>query len=112
MRGDMMLSLATTFVRGPRVFAAMEIRRCNFPGCYNPGLRPPIAFRIAGVTHMPSFRSSFTRRALNAQGLASFTLQQFGTEFTAGPWKLTLSQLVRGADAASQISTASDQNAA
>jgi hypothetical protein len=107
-----MLSLATTFVRGPRVFAAMEIRRCNFPGCYNPGLRPQIAFRIPGVTHMPSFRSSFTRRALNAQGLASFTLQQFRTEFTAGPWKLTLSQLVRGADAASQISTASDQNAA
>lgn len=61
---------------------------------------------------MPSFRSPVASRALSAQDLASFTLQQFDTEFTAGPWKLTLSQLVRGTDAASQIAAASDQNAA
>lgn len=61
---------------------------------------------------MPSIRSTIIRRALNAQDLASFTLQQFGTEFAAGPWKLTLSQLVRGANAAAQIAAASDQNAA
>lgn len=61
---------------------------------------------------MPSSRSSITGRVSNAQDLASFTLQQFGTELTAGPWKLTLSQLVRGADAAGQIAAASDQNAA
>jgi hypothetical protein len=71
-----------------------------------------IAACAAGVTDMPSNRSPVTSRVLNAQDLASFTLQQFGTEFTAGPWKLTLSQLVRGADAASQIAAASDQNAA
>jgi hypothetical protein len=61
---------------------------------------------------MPSFRPQIASRVLNAQDLASFTLQQFGTEFAAGPWKLTLSQLVRGADAAAQIAAASDQNAA
>jgi hypothetical protein len=44
--------------------------------------------------------------------LASLPLQQFNTEFAAGPWTLTLSQLVRGADAAGQIAAASDQNAA
>src|SRR6478735_5307339 len=72
----------------------------------------PIAVRLVGVACMPSFRSPVASRALSAQDLASFTLQQFDTEFTAGPWKLTLSQLVRGADAASQIAAASDQNAA
>ena len=59
---------------------------------------------------MPSFRSPVAGLALNAQDLASFTLQQFGTELAAGPWKLTLSQLVRGADAASQLAAVSDQN--
>lgn len=61
---------------------------------------------------MPSFRSPVAFHALNAQDLASFTLQQFDTEFSAGPWKLTLSQLVRGADAAAQIAAVSDQNTA
>lgn len=60
---------------------------------------------------MPSSRTSVTSRVLAAQDLASFTMQQFGTEFAAGPWKLTLSQFVRGADAAAQIASASDQNA-
>jgi hypothetical protein len=61
---------------------------------------------------MPSSRPSNASRALTAQDLASFTLQQFGAEFAAGPWKLTLSNLVRGTDAAAQIAAVSDQNAA
>ena len=39
-------------------------------------------------------------------------LQQFGAEFTAGPWKVTLSDLLRGEDATARITAASDQNAA
>ncbi len=60
---------------------------------------------------MPSSRSSVSARALPVHGLASIPLQSFGTEFSAGPWTLTFSQLVRGADAAAQIAAASDQNA-
>lgn len=61
---------------------------------------------------MPSSRTSPASRVLTAEDLATFTMQQFGTEFPAGIWKLTLSQLVRGADAAAQIAAASNQNAA
>lgn len=71
-----------------------------------------LAACFAGVIFMPSVRSSVANRFLQAQGLAALPLQQFGMEFAAGPWKLTLSQLVRGADAAARIAAASDQNAA
>lgn len=60
---------------------------------------------------MPSPQSPSMTRILTAQDLSSLPLQTFGTEFTAGPWKLTLSDLVRGADAAAQIAAVTDQNA-
>lgn len=60
---------------------------------------------------MPSSRTAVPRPFLTTQDLASLPLQQFDTELTAGPWKITLSQFVRGADAAAQIAAASDQNA-
>jgi hypothetical protein len=49
-------------------------------------------------------------RTLTAQDLSSLPLQQFGIEFTAGPWKLTFSDLARGADAATQLAAVTDQN--
>lgn len=61
---------------------------------------------------MPSSRTAGSSRLLFTQDLASLPLQQLGGEFVAGPWKLTLSQFQRGADAAAQIAAVSDQNAA
>lgn len=61
---------------------------------------------------MPIARPSVSSRTLQAQGVVDVPLQQVGVEFAAGPWKLTLSQVIRGADAAAQIAAASDQNAA
>lgn len=60
---------------------------------------------------MPSSRSSALPHLLATQDLATLPMQQVGAEFVAGPWKLTISQLVRGAGAAEQIAAASDQNA-
>lgn len=59
---------------------------------------------------MPSSESASLTRILTAQDLANLSLQSFGIEFTAGPWKLTLSNLVRGADAAARIAEVTDQN--
>jgi hypothetical protein len=59
---------------------------------------------------MPSAQTQSVPRAQLAQDLSSLPLQAFGAEFTAGPWRLTLSDLTRGADAAAQIAAASDQN--
>ncbi|MCO5220015.1 MAG: SH3 domain-containing protein [Thermomicrobiales bacterium] len=59
---------------------------------------------------MPSSRTMSVAPVLSMQDLATFPVQQLGTAFTAGPWQLTLSNLVRGADAAAQIAAASDQN--
>lgn len=59
---------------------------------------------------MPSARTTPIARTLTAQDLSSLPMNQFGTEFSAGPWKLTLSNLVRGADAAAQIAAVTDQN--
>ncbi len=61
---------------------------------------------------MPTARRSLIQRLVQTQGLATITLEQLDREFVAGPWKLTLSNLVRGAEAAAQIAAASDQNAA
>lgn len=61
---------------------------------------------------MPTSRRSLIQRLVQTQGLASIPLEQLDREFVAGPWKLTLSNLVRGADAAAQIAAVSDQNAA
>ncbi len=61
---------------------------------------------------MPSLQTRPNARMLTAQDLSGLPLQAFETEFTAGPWKLTLSNLVRGADAAAQIASVTDQNAA
>lgn len=61
---------------------------------------------------MTSSRTMSTIAQLTVQDLATFPMQQLGAEFTAGPWKLTVSNLVRGADAAAQIAAASDQNSA
>jgi hypothetical protein len=60
---------------------------------------------------MPSAPTRSAVRTLTAQDLSTLSLQSFGIEFTAGPWKLTLSDLVRGADAAAQIAAVTDQNA-
>lgn len=59
---------------------------------------------------MPSLKTRSNARLLTAQDLSSLPLQVFGTEFPAGPWKLTLSNLVRGADAAAQLAAVTDQN--
>lgn len=59
---------------------------------------------------MPSLQTRSIVRAMTAQDLSSLPLQAFGAEFTAGPWTLTLSNLVRGADAAAQIAAVTDQN--
>lgn len=59
---------------------------------------------------MPSSQTRSIARSLAAQDLSNLPLQAFDREFTAGPWKLTLSNLVRGADAAAQIAAVTDQN--
>lgn len=61
---------------------------------------------------MPRLQTRSHDRMLTAQDLSTLPLQAFGTEFTAGPWKLTLSDLVRGAEAAAQITAVTDQNEA
>jgi len=75
-------------------------------GCGDLSHRPDLE------TRMPSSRSAVTPRIVTAQDLSALSLQSFGLEFSAGPWKLTLSNLVRGADAAAQIAAVTDQNAA
>ena len=59
---------------------------------------------------MPTSQTRSIPQTLTAQDLSTLSLQSFGIEFTAGPWKLTLSDLVRGADAAAQIAAVTDQN--
>lgn len=61
---------------------------------------------------MPFSESRSIDRVLTAQDLAFLPLQAFGTEFAAGPWKLTLANLTRGADAAAQVAAVTDQNSA
>lgn len=59
---------------------------------------------------MPILRTSSSHPFLAAQDVEALPAQTFDTEFGAGPFRLTLSHFVRGADAAARIAQASDQN--